>query len=217
MFGRGASGVLTRLLSIPILRLCRASRSMDLTGCSKTSTEVLERWCEVSSRMSLRVELRNWVRDFSLNSWISSPLVPDIVRTALLRLFGLRIGRSRISARCFFGSWNVRIGSHCFVGNGVFFDSAREIVLEDNVQIGPNVLLITSSHVIGGSGRRAAHPANLPILLEKGVWIGAGATILPGVTIHQGVVVGAGAVVTKDCVANSIYTGVPARRLRNLD
>jgi maltose O-acetyltransferase len=45
-------------------------------------------------------------------------------------------------------------------------------------------------------------------------WIGARATILPGVSIGDGTVVAAGAVVTKDCEPDALYAGVPARRLR---
>mgnify|MGYP000559161637 FL=1 len=43
------------------------------------------------------------------------------------------------------------------------------------------------------------------------MWIGANATILPGVTIGDHAIVAAGAVVTKDVPANVIVGGVPAK------
>lgn len=50
-----------------------------------------------------------------------------------------------------------------------------------------------------------------------GCWIGANATILPGVTVAPGCVIAAGAVVTKDTEPDGLYAGVPARRVRDLD
>jgi phosphonate metabolism protein (transferase hexapeptide repeat family) len=46
------------------------------------------------------------------------------------------------------------------------------------------------------------------------VWIGHGATIMPGVRIGHGAVIAAGAVVTKGVASYAIVAGVPARFLR---
>ncbi|WP_022756274.1 CatB-related O-acetyltransferase [Butyrivibrio fibrisolvens] len=46
--------------------------------------------------------------------------------------------------------------------------------------------------------------------IDDDVWIGANATIMPGVHIGQGAVIGAGAVVTKDVPPYAIVYGVPA-------
>jgi acetyltransferase-like isoleucine patch superfamily enzyme len=59
------------------------------------------------------------------------------------------------------------------------------------------------------------HPAS--IVIGQNVWIGAHATILPGVTIGDGAIVAAGAVVTKDVPGNTIAGGVPARFIKNID
>lgn len=56
-----------------------------------------------------------------------------------------------------------------------------------------------------------------PIVIESNVWIGAGATILPGVTIGENSVVAAGAVVTKDVPPNTIVGGVPAKFIKNVN
>ena len=40
-------------------------------------------------------------------------------------------------------------------------------------------------------------------------------TILKGVHIHSGSVIAAGSVVTRDVESNSIYAGVPAKKLKN--
>jgi maltose O-acetyltransferase len=57
----------------------------------------------------------------------------------------------------------------------------------------------------------------IPVTIEDGCWIGANATVLPGVRIAGGTVIAAGAVVTRDCEPNSLYAGVPATRIKALD
>ena len=56
-----------------------------------------------------------------------------------------------------------------------------------------------------------------PVEIHKGSWIGANATILCGVKIGKGAVVGACALVTRDVADGSIYAGVPAKYIRNVE
>jgi acetyltransferase-like isoleucine patch superfamily enzyme len=53
-------------------------------------------------------------------------------------------------------------------------------------------------------------------VVKRNAWIGAAATILPGVTIGENAVVAAGAVVSRDVPANSIVAGVPAKVVKTL-
>ena len=50
-----------------------------------------------------------------------------------------------------------------------------------------------------------------PVILEEGVWLGAGVKVLKGVTIGRHAVVGAGALVTKSIPEGAIAVGVPAK------
>ena len=52
------------------------------------------------------------------------------------------------------------------------------------------------------------------ITIEKDVWIGTQAVILPGVTIGEGAIVAAGAVVTKEVKPFSVVGGVPAKLIK---
>nr|WP_246078761.1 DapH/DapD/GlmU-related protein [Modestobacter excelsi] len=54
------------------------------------------------------------------------------------------------------------------------------------------------------------------VIIGRGSWIGAAATVLPGVTVAPGCVIAAGAVVTRDTQPDGLYVGVPARRIRSL-
>jgi acetyltransferase-like isoleucine patch superfamily enzyme len=81
--------------------------------------------------------------------------------------------------------------------------------------IGPNVSLITSGHPVEPSRRRDFTIAK-PIVIERNVWIAAGATIIGGVTVGENSVVAAGAVVTKTVPPNSLVGGNPARIIRSI-
>ena len=88
------------------------------------------------------------------------------------------------------------------------------ITIEDDVLIGPKVNLITENHPLGPVNRRALIAK--PIVIKRNAWIGAAATILPGVTVGENSVVAAGAVVTTDVPANTIVGGVPAKFIKNI-
>ena len=81
--------------------------------------------------------------------------------------------------------------------------------------IGPNVSIITAGHPLEPSQRRAA-AIGKPIVIERGVWIAAGAIIIGGVTVGEYSVVAAGSVVTKDVPANTLVGGNPARVIRSI-
>jgi len=109
---------------------------------------------------------------------------------------------------------NINIGKNVFVNHACTFMDRGGITLEDNVLIGPKVNLITTNHPLNPSERRAT--ISHPIVIRKNAWIGAAATILPGVTIGENSVVASGAVVSKDVPPNTIVGGVPAKIIKTI-
>ncbi|MBO4141147.1 sugar O-acetyltransferase [Micromonospora tulbaghiae] len=108
------------------------------------------------------------------------------------------------------------IGPRTFVNfNAVFLDVAR-ITIGADVQIGPNVQLLTATHPVEPEARRAKWESAQPITISDNVWLGGGVIVLAGVTIGENTVVGAGAVVTRDLPANVVAVGNPARPIRSL-
>jgi len=146
------------------------------------------------------------------------PFIPVRVRVHLLRAYGIRAGKNvGVFERVFFGSNRVRIGRGCFISINCIFDAAASITLGSYVFLAPGVKLITSDHEPGPANKRAGLLTSADIVIGDGCWLGAGATVLPGIKIAPGCIIGAGAVVTKDCAANGVYVGVPARRIRDLE
>ncbi|KAE8764841.1 maltose acetyltransferase domain-containing protein [Georgenia thermotolerans] len=92
-----------------------------------------------------------------------------------------------------------------------------EELLGDDVQIGPNVQLLTPTHPVEPEPRRATWEAAEPITIGDNVWLGGGVIVCPGVKIGENTVVGAGAVVTKDLPANVVAVGNPAKVIRQLE
>ncbi len=156
------------------------------------------------------------VRDVTLNAVIASPLVPTRARWLALRAVGMKVDRCSVASRVWFGSSRVRIGRGTYVGHHCLFDTWAPITIGERCAIAMQVSFVTSSHELGGPERRAGAMTTRPVTVGDGAWIGARATVLPGVTIGEGAVVAAGAVVTQDCEPHTLYAGVPARRVRVL-
>lgn len=110
---------------------------------------------------------------------------------------------------------NITIGSNVFINQGCHFMDMGGITIGDDVMIGPKVNLVSVGHPVAPSERRNGIVAK-PIVIGNNVWIGAAATILPGVTIGDNAVIAAGAVVSRDVPADTLAAGVPARVLKHL-
>ena len=108
----------------------------------------------------------------------------------------------------------IRIGKNVFINHACSFLDMGGIVIEDGALIGPKANLITENHPLDPDDRRAL--ITKPIRIKRRAWIGAAATILPGVTIGENAVVAAGSVVTKDVPDNTIVAGVPAKVIKSL-
>lgn len=116
---------------------------------------------------------------------------------------------------CDYG-YQIRIGARTFVNFGLVALDVGAIDIADDVQIGPNVQLLTPTHPVEPETRRAKWEAAMPITVCSNAWLGGGVIVLPGVTIGENTVVGAGSVVTKDLAADVVAVGNPARVVREL-
>jgi|SRR5579859_272499 len=111
---------------------------------------------------------------------------------------------------------NIHVGDRVFINQNCTFYALADIIINDDVLIGPNVSLITSEHPVAPSQRRA-YLLGKPITIERGVWLAAGATVIGGVTIGENSVVAAGSVVTRNIPPNTLVAGNPASIIRSIE
>lgn len=107
---------------------------------------------------------------------------------------------------------HIRLGKNVFINHACTFLDLGGITIGDDVQIGPKVNLITENHPVDPEKRKYLDLKS--IVIKRNAWIGAAATILPGVTIGENSIVAAGAVVNKDVPDNRIVGGIPAKIIR---
>ncbi len=145
----------------------------------------------------------------------TSPLLPLVARRTLLRLGGVKLGALVYGLEhCYFAEADVSIGTASFVNAGCWFEGAGQIEIGNDCMLGPQVMILTSTHPVGTGREISREPETLGVRIDDGCWICARAMILPGVSIGAGAVIAAGAVVTADCDPGGMYAGIPARRIR---
>ena len=115
-------------------------------------------------------------------------------------------------------NWGRRItlGDHVYANTGLTVIDDTFVNIGSHVMLGPRVTISAASHPVDPELRRQAYQYDLPVVLEENVWVGAGATILPGVTIGKNSVIGAGSVVDRDIPPDVVAAGVPCRVLREI-
>ncbi|MQA21095.1 sugar O-acetyltransferase [Rugamonas rivuli] len=142
----------------------------------------------------------------------------DQVRALFSELTGKQVDESFLLIPPFYttGGDEIRVGRNVFINQNCTFYDLGGLDIGDDVMIGPNVSIITSGHPLAPSQRRV-QTIGKPIVIERGVWIAAGATIIGGVTVGENAVVAAGSVVTRDVPPNTLVGGNPARVIRSID
>ena len=132
------------------------------------------------------------------------------VKSRLLRLFGAQIGSGVIikpHVRIKY-PWRLTVGDHCWIGQGVWIDNIEDVRICSHVCVSQLAYFCTGSH---DYRRRRFDLAARPIAVDDGAWIGARATLLPGVSIGANAIIAGGSVVTKAVAAAAIVGGNPAR------
>jgi maltose O-acetyltransferase len=153
-----------------------------------------------------------------LQAYNTTPADGTADRRAILRELLAAFGEGseiRPPFHCDYG-FQLRIGARTFANFGLVALDVAAITIGDDVQIGPNVQLLTPTHPLDPGLRRDQWEAAAPIDIADNAWLGGGVIVLPGVRIGENTVVGAGAVVTRDLPPNVVALGNPARVVRSL-
>ena len=155
-------------------------------------------------------------RTIKLNGKLNASDDVELIRKNVSEITGTEIDASTIIFVPFYTNFGrfITIGKNVFINHGCSFLDMGGITIEDNVLIGPKVNLITENHPLNPNDRKTL--ICKPIVIKRNAWIGAAATILPGVTVGENAVVAAGAVVITDVPPNTIVGGVPAKFIKNI-
>jgi maltose O-acetyltransferase len=146
---------------------------------------------------------------YSYNEVISHIPLYGIRSWYLQNLLHIGIGtKTAIHMGCFVTGNNIRIGNNCVVNRNTYLDGRTSLTIGNNVSISPHVYIISLDHDPQSPVFAAV---NKPVTIDDYVWIGARATILPGVHLGKGCVIGAGAIVTRNIPEYAIAVGVPAK------
>ena len=144
-----------------------------------------------------------------------SPLVRSNIlpfsglKCAILRLFGAKIGRgvyAKPGLRVKF-PWYLTVGDHCWLGEDAWIDNLAPVTIGSHVCVSQDAYLCTGNHDWTAPNMKLFRRS---IVLEDGSWVGARATVCPGVTLREGAIAAAGSVVMKDVPAYQIWAGNPA-------
>ena len=140
----------------------------------------------------------------------------DQVRDRLSDIIGTQIDGSTTVFPPFYTNFGrfISLGKNVFINHNCSFLDIGGITIEDDVQIGPSVNLTSENHPLDPADRKTV--ILQPIVIKQNAWIGAGATILPGVTIGENAVVAAGAVVSRDVPPNTVVAGIPAKVVKTI-
>ncbi len=155
-------------------------------------------------------------RTIRLSAALNTSADIDQVRQRLSEITGKDIDGSTTIFPPFhtnFGRF-ITLGKNVFINHACSFLDMGGITIEDDVMIGPRVNLTSETHPLDPANRGTVIPK--PIVIRRNAWIGAAATILPGVTIGENAIVAAGAVVSRDVPANAIVAGIPAKVVKTV-
>lgn len=116
------------------------------------------------------------------------------------------------------GYGSLIVGARTWIGpnNNFRFGAGARIELGADCLVSQFCTLVGANHSVARDATIREAPLasdRIGITIGNGVWLGAGAIVLPGVNIGDGAVIGAGAVVTRDVEPFAIHAGNPARRI----
>ncbi|MCD8790534.1 acyltransferase [Staphylococcus hominis] len=151
---------------------------------------------------------------------VSDSLLAIIYRRLYMQKYAKKVG-----SNIYIGKYvviknihNLIIGNNVSIHSFSYVDAYGEIDIGNNVSIANHTTLISSNHTWQDNDKPIKYNQVTPkkIIIEDDIWIAAGVRVLGGSHIRRRCVIGAGAVVNKDTEANSLYVGVPIKKVKEV-
>lgn len=127
--------------------------------------------------------------------------------------------RSLFTPRVYGDPAKLHVAETAVVNDALFNLSSGEITVGEYAFFGHGVSVLTGTHdwrVFGAARQTAVPKTGNDVVVEEGVWVSSGATLVGPCRVGANAVVAVGAVVLGDVAPYTIVGGVPARVLREI-
>lgn len=153
-----------------------------------------------------------------LTAWLPDNVVILRLRGFLAHFFLKSCGRNFRLGRSvtFYNPSKIEIGNDVYVAYGNWLMAGAEILIEDEVIIGPYCIIASSNHTKKGGSFRYGAPKRAPIKIGRGSWIAGQCSILAGTTVGQGALVAANSVVNGNIEDDYLCAGSPAKQIKKV-
>jgi len=151
---------------------------------------------------------------YIVSSWFFKSAFPFYgTKRFLLRLFGAKIGKGvvikpHVTIKY---PWHLITGSYVWIGEHVWIDNLATVTLKDNTCISQGALLLCGNH---NYRKTTFDLIAREIVVEEGAWVGAMATVCPGVKLGEHSLLTVGSVATANLEPYWVYQGNPAQKLK---
>jgi len=151
-----------------------------------------------------------------VSSAVGDDVIGRAVRARVLRLAGATLGReSTVHGGTYLSHpAHLTLGFHAMLNRNCYLDLGAPITFGDYAGAGHGATFITTIHGIVPGMNVGVGMSVKPITVGDRAWIGANATVLPGVTIGHDAIVAAASLVTRNVPPNTLVSGNPARIIR---
>lgn len=135
------------------------------------------------------------------------------VKIGILRMFGAKIAKGVVIKPCvqIKYPWFLEVGENTWIGEKVWIDNLDLIRIGKNVCLSQGAMLLTGNH----NYKKSTFDLIVQgIVIADGVWVGAQATVCPGIVCKTHAVLSVGSVASTNLEAYTIYMGNPAVAVR---
>lgn len=151
-----------------------------------------------------------------LTNWLPENRIVLRFRGSLVRPFLSHCGRNfQLGAYVTLRETHrMSVGNDVYIARGAWMNAAGGLTVEDEVVLGPYVVISTTQHVFRDRSVRFGGNIARPVVIGRGTWIGAHASVKCGTRIGQGSLIAANAFVSRDLPDRVIAGGVPAEIIK---
>ena len=143
-----------------------------------------------------------------------------LVRYVCLKAGAKRVGKNVcVMDHVYIHHWeNLEIGDNVSIHEQCNINAFGGVCIGNDVSIAHGTSVVSFNHTWDDPSIPIKYNPSkpLPVVIGDDVWVGCGVRILGGVTVGPHSVIAAGAVVTKSTNPDSVYAGVPARRVKSI-